>query len=169
NIIATVNLDCRIDLKLLSKHARNIEYNPKRFGAAVVRVRDPRTTALIWANGKMTLTGAKTVELAHYAARKHARIIQKMGFNTKFKDFKVVNVVGTATLPFGIRLEGLVANYHNFAFYEPELFPGLVFRSITPKCTFLVFYNGKIVLTGAATVDDLYDAWQRFYPILLDY
>lgn len=29
NIVATVNLDCRLDLKTIALHARNAEYNPK--------------------------------------------------------------------------------------------------------------------------------------------
>jgi transcription initiation factor TFIID TATA-box-binding protein len=53
NIVATVNLDCRLDLKTIALHARNAEYNPKRFAAVIMRIRDPKTTALIFASGKM--------------------------------------------------------------------------------------------------------------------
>ncbi len=57
NIVATVNLDCRLDLKTIALHARNAEYNPKRFAAVIMRIREPKTTALIFASGKMVVTG----------------------------------------------------------------------------------------------------------------
>ena len=49
NIVATVNLAVKLDLKEIALHARNAEYNPKRFAAVIMRIRDPRTTALIFA------------------------------------------------------------------------------------------------------------------------
>jgi len=59
NIVCTVNLGCKLDLKKIALHARNAEYNPKRFAAVIMRIRDPRTTALIFSSGKMVCTGAK--------------------------------------------------------------------------------------------------------------
>lgn len=79
NIVATVNLDCRLDLKTIALHARNAEYNPKRFAAVIMRIREPKTTALIFASGKMVVTGAKSEDDSKLASRKYARIIQKVG------------------------------------------------------------------------------------------
>lgn len=53
NVVATVNLDCKLDLKSIALHARNAEYNPKRFAAVIMRIREPKSTALIFASGKM--------------------------------------------------------------------------------------------------------------------
>ncbi|KAK9764461.1 TATA-binding protein (TBP) [Basidiobolus ranarum] len=107
NIVATVNLDCRLDLKTIALHARNAEYNPKRFAAVIMRIRDPKTTALIFASGKMVVTGAKSEDDSRLAARKYARIIQKLGFNAKFTDFKFQNIVGSCDVKLPIRLGGL--------------------------------------------------------------
>ncbi|XP_066592922.1 TATA-box-binding protein isoform X2 [Prorops nasuta] len=82
NIVSTVNLNCKLDLKKIALHARNAEYNPKRFAAVIMRIREPRTTALIFSSGKMVCTGAKSEEDSRLAARKYARIIQKLGFPT---------------------------------------------------------------------------------------
>ncbi|KAK3353277.1 hypothetical protein B0T25DRAFT_607446 [Lasiosphaeria hispida] len=169
NVVATVNLGCRIDLKVLADQARNVEYNRKKFHALVMRIRDPKTTTLIFASGKMVVTGAKSEAAARLAARKHARIVQKCGFNTKFLDFKVQNFVSSAALGFHIRLEGVNANHPTFTHYEPEIFPGLIYRVMKPKVVCLVFANGKLVLTGAKVLDDLYEAFNGLYPILLDY
>lgn len=84
NIVATVNLSARLDLKTIALHARNAEYNPKRFAAVIMRIREPKTTALVFASGKMVVTGAKSEDDSRLASRKYARIIQKLGFNAKF-------------------------------------------------------------------------------------
>ena len=73
NIVCTVNLDCRLELKDIALRARNAEYNPKRFAAVIMRIRDPRTTALIFSSGKMVCTGAKRwVDITHYGGVKAA-------------------------------------------------------------------------------------------------
>ncbi|XP_054806233.1 TATA-box-binding protein isoform X3 [Prosopis cineraria] len=70
NIVSTVNLDCKLDLKAIALQARNAEYNPKRFAAVIMRIREPKTTALIFASGKMVCTGAKSEQQSKLAARK---------------------------------------------------------------------------------------------------
>ncbi|KAL2021277.1 hypothetical protein VTK56DRAFT_7356 [Thermocarpiscus australiensis] len=169
NIVATVNLDCRLDLKTIALHARNAEYNPKRFAAVIMRIREPKTTALIFASGKMVVTGAKSEHDSKLASRKYARIIQKLGFNAKFTDFKIQNIVGSCDIKFPIRLEGLASKHHNFSSYEPELFPGLIYRMIKPKIVLLIFVSGKIVLTGAKVREEIYQAFEMIYPVLQDF
>ena len=187
NIVATVNLDCRLDLKTIALHARNAEYNPKvsttccvgsdfwltdlvqRFAAVIMRIRDPKTTALIFASGKMVVTGAKSEDDSKLASRKYARIIQKLGFNAKFTDFKIQNIVGSCDIKFPIRLEGLASKHHPFSSYEPELFPGLIYRMIKPKIVLLIFVSGKIVLTGAKVREEIYQAFEQIYPTLTDF
>ncbi|KAF7715685.1 TATA box-binding protein [Penicillium ucsense] len=169
NIVATVNLDCRLDLKTIALHARNAEYNPKRFAAVIMRIREPKTTALIFASGKMVVTGAKSEDDSKLASRKYARIIQKLGFNAKFTDFKIQNIVGSCDIKFPIRLEGLASRHHHFSSYEPELFPGLIYRMMKPKIVLLIFVSGKIVLTGAKVREEIYSAFELIYPVLSDF
>jgi len=169
NIVATVNLDCRLDLKTIALHARNAEYNPKRFAAVIMRIRDPKTTALIFASGKMVVTGAKSEDDSKLASRKYARIIQKLGFNAKFTDFKIQNIVGSCDVKFPIRLEGLAFSHGTFSSYEPELFPGLIYRMVKPKIVLLIFVSGKIVLTGAKVREEIYQAFEAIYPVLSEF
>ncbi|KFP54949.1 TATA box-binding protein-like 2, partial [Cathartes aura] len=117
NIVSTVNLACKLDLKNIALHARNAEYNPKRFAAVIMRIREPRTTALIFSSGKMVCTGAKSEEQSRLAARKYARVVQKLGFPAKFLDFKIQNMVGSCDVRFPIRLEGLVLTHQQFTRY----------------------------------------------------
>ena len=131
-----------------------------------MRIRDPKTTALIFASGKMVVTGAKSEDDSKLASRKYARIIQKLGFNAKFTDFKIQNIVGSCDIKFPIRLEGLASRHHHFSSYEPELFPGLIYRMIKPKIVLLIFVSGKIVLTGAKVREEIYEAFEMIYPVL---
>ncbi|NWH37467.1 TBPL2 protein, partial [Chloropsis hardwickii] len=166
NIVSTVNLACKLDLKNIALHARNAEYNPKRFAAVIMRIREPRTTALIFSSGKMVCTGAKSEEQSRLAARKYARVVQKLGFPAKFLDFKIQNMVGSCDVRFPIRLEGLVLTHQQFSSYEPELFPGLVYRMVKPRIVLLIFVSGKVVLTGAKDRSEIYEAFENIYPIL---
>jgi len=146
--------------------ARNAEYNPKRFAAVIMRIREPKTTALIFSTGKIVVTGAKSEDLAKHAARKYARIIQKLGYEAKFKDFKIQNIVASADVRFPIRLETLSIQHRMFCSYEPELFPGLIYRMLEPKVVLLIFVSGKLVLTGAKTVTNIQEAIENIYPVL---
>lgn len=166
NIVSTVSLGCKLDLKRIALHARNAEYNPKRFAAVIMRIREPRTTALIFSSGKMVCTGAKSEDESRLAARKYARIVQKLGFDAKFLDFKIQNMVGSCDVKFPIRLEGLVLTHSQFSSYEPELFPGLIYRMVKPRIVLLIFVSGKVVLTGAKVRNEILDAFENIYPIL---
>ncbi|KAK4788443.1 hypothetical protein SAY86_019762 [Trapa natans] len=134
-----------------------------------MRIREPKTTALIFASGKMVCTGAKSEQQSKLAARKYARIIQKLGFPAKFKDFKIQNIVGSCDVKFPIRLEGLAYSHGAFSSYEPELFPGLIYRMKQPKIVLLIFVSGKIVLTGAKVRDETYTAFENIYPVLTEF
>ncbi|EPZ36225.1 TATA-box-binding protein [Rozella allomycis CSF55] len=168
NIVATVNLECQLDLKTIALHARNAEYNPKRFAAVIMRIRDPKTTALIFASGKMVVTGAKSEEHSRLAARKYARIIQKLGFPAKFSEFKIQNIVGSCDIKFPIRLEGLAFAHGAFSSYEPELFPGLIYRMVKPKIVLLIFVSGKVG-SRAKVREDIYQAFENIYPVLSEF
>ena len=93
----------------------------QRFAAVIMRIREPKTTALIFASGKMVVTGAKSEDDSRLASRKYARIIQKLGFDAKFTEFKIQNIVGSCDVKFPIRLEGLHFGHGKFSSYEPEV------------------------------------------------
>ena len=90
----------------------------QRFAAVIMRIREPRTTALIFSSGKMVCTGAKSENESKLAARKYARVVQKLGFPAKFIDFKIQNMVGSVDVKFPIRLEGLVLTHSQFSRYD---------------------------------------------------
>ncbi|ABW98303.1 tfIID (nucleomorph) [Hemiselmis andersenii] len=167
NVVSTVSLGIQLDLKRIALKARNAEYNPRRFAAVIMRIRDPKTTALIFSSGKMVITGAKSEEAAKLGCKKYARIIQRLGYgHVKFLDFRIQNIVASCDVKFPIRLESLAHAHNQFCSYEPELFPGLIYRMITPKVVLLIFVSGKLVLTGAKERKDIYQAFNNIYAVL---
>jgi transcription initiation factor TFIID TATA-box-binding protein len=167
NFVATVNMDCMIDLTHLAKQARNVEYSPKRFPAAIIRIRQPRGTGLIFKNGAMTITGFRTEADSRLAVKKFVRIVQKIGYAPNTNSYNIVNIVARSKASFGIRLEGFVAKHHKFCVWEPEIFVGCVYDMALPKLKPIIFTNGKVVFTGAKYVEHLYLAWEQLYPALV--
>lgn len=164
-----MNLGTPLDLEKIAHIVSNAEYNPRRFGAVIMRIRDPRTTALVFKSGKMVVTGAKNTQDSQTAGKKYAAIIQKVGFDATFRDFKIQNISATCDAGFPIKLEGLLYAHPSNSTYEPEIFPGLVYRLPDPKVVFLVFVSGKVVITGAKTEGALAVAFEAIYPHLLDF
>ncbi|XP_050298904.1 uncharacterized protein LOC126737872 [Anthonomus grandis grandis] len=166
NCVATVDLHTILDLTKINARTRNSEYNPMRFHGVIMRIREPRSTALIFRSGKIVCTGARNEHDALLASKKFARIIQKLGFNIKFANFKIQNLVASCDLRFPIKLENLNHMHGQFSSYEPELFPGLIYRMIKPRIVLLIFVNGKIVFTGAKCREDIKESLENIYPIL---
>jgi transcription initiation factor TFIID TATA-box-binding protein len=170
NVVSTIDVGCPLNLQTVAIGARNAEYNPKRFSGVILRIRDPKTTALIFSTGKIICAGAKSESDAILAMKKFVFILKKLGFQqAKLNDFHVRNVVGCSDVRFPIQLELFAATYPDYCCYEPELFPGLVFRMLNPRVSAIVFVSGKVVFTGGRTRDDLKEAFLNIYPILVEF
>jgi len=166
NCVTTVDLNTVLNLTAINAKTRNSEYNPSRFHGIVMRLREPRTTALIFRTGKIICTGAKNEFDGLLACKKFARIIQKLGYKIQFSNFKIQNMVATCDLRFPIKLENLNQMHGQFSSYEPELFPALVYRMIKPRVVLLIFVNGKVVFTGCKSRENVKEALESIYPIL---
>ncbi|GMI08822.1 hypothetical protein TrVE_jg6432 [Triparma verrucosa] len=169
NLTATVNMNIPLKLRTIANKAHNTEYNPKKFGAVVMRLLKPKCTMLLFQSGKCVITGARSVHNASLASRKFGYILSKCGFTPPSIDFKVQNMIGTTDVGFPIRLEGIVFNHAKFASYEPELFPGLIYRMLEPKVVLLIFVSGKVVITGAKQDRDLARAMEKIHPVLEEF
>ena len=166
NIVSTVDLGCTLNLTQIALHAKNTEYNPKRFAALIMRIRNPKTTALIFASGKMVCTGAKSEADSETAARKYAKTIKKLQYDVKFKNFTIQNIVGSCSVNFRVNLDNMLLDNNKFCSYDPEIFPGLIFRMVEPRVVLLVFSSGKVILTGAKQKQELVRAFRRIKPVL---
>merc|ERR1719336_2592096 len=103
------------------------------------------------------------------ACRKYARIMQKLDFPARLTDSKIQNVVGSCGCGFPLRLEGLAHSHTQFTSYEPELFPGLIYRMNEPKMVILAFVSGKIVITGAKSMDRVREGFLKMWPLFVQF
>lgn len=166
NVVCTFQISTCINLVDVAKRAANVEYNPRRFSAIVMRIRDPRTTALIFGPGKVVVIGAKGKELAYRAARKFARILFKLNYgDNTLKNFKIQNIVASFSFQRQIWLNRLELLQHRFCSYEPELFPGLVYRIYNSQVVLLIFQSGKCIITGARHVHQIQEAYENINAI----
>jgi len=164
NVVSTFSLGVtNLNLRQLSLQMPFCDYNPPRFAAMTMRLRDPRTTALTFASGNMVCTGSKNILESLYACRKYVRLLQRYGIRVCFHKFKVQNIVASAALGFPLRLIDIARDHGAFVSYEPDLFPGLVLRISEPKVVFLVFRSGKVVITGARRMSDIENTFRGVY------
>ena len=169
NCVASCDFKCSPDLAHIATHARNAEYNPQRFSAVILRLREPRSTALIFGSGKVVLTGARNEEDSLLGIRKICKILQALGCPASINGFRIQNMVATGDCGFPIRLEGLADEHSKFSSYEPELFPGLIYRMESPHIVFLIFVSGKVVITGARGRTAVIQGINALYPVLFKY
>ena len=166
NVVSTFNMGIKgLNLRKIALENKCIEFNPQTFAAATLRIREPRTTALAFASGNMVVTGSKSTSESRLAARKYARIFQNLGIPVMFKKFKIQNIVASANVFFPIKLQDIAESYGPYVSFTPDLFPGLIFRSV--KLVFLIFRSGKVVITGARDVNDIKLTYESLYTNIL--
>jgi len=169
NVVATATLDQKLDLIAIMKVFRNVEYRPKKFPGLVFRLKRPKTATLIFSTGKMVCTGAKSEKLASSAIRKVVKELKDNGIIILGKPIIVIqNIVASANLHGKIDLE-TAADIMDNVMYEPEQFPGLIYRMAEPKVVILIFASGKLVCTGGKSAEMVDVAVVKLHGILKDF
>lgn len=148
NMVITVEFSDKIDLNLLLKKLESGEYVPDQFPGLVYRMKKPRVSFLIFSSGKMNCTGATSLEEAKNGIEKMLKIFKQIGVKVHKPKIEIQNIVASANLNEKLNLDTIAFNLENSE-YEPEQFPGLVYRMTEPKVAFLLFGSGRIVCTGA--------------------
>jgi len=133
-----------------------------------MKIRNPNSTASIWSSGKITCTGSTSEQNAYRASRRFARILQRLQYPVRFCKFRVVNVLGTCIMPFGIRITHFSKDHKDNASYEPELHPGVTYKIKEPKATLKIFSTGSVTVT-APSVANVQAAIVHIYPLVLPY
>ena len=166
NVVSSVTLNQRIDLNAVVKGNPLVEYRPEKFPGLVFRLKRPKTAILIFITGKMVCTGAKSEKESKRAVLKVIRELKKSGIIILGKpEIKVVNMVASANLSGRIELEDCAYSLGR-TMYEPEQFPGLIYRMDDPKVVILLFASGKLVCTGATKEEDVYEAVAKLHKNL---
>ena len=156
NIVASAKACDHLDLPMISSNISGAEYNKKRFPGVVIRMQDPKIVALVFGSGKVVLTGAKSVDSLSTGLNIIVDKLRELGVDIPKKiTYKIHNIVTSADLATVINLNKIAVGFNlDRIEYEPEQFPGLVYRLDTPKVVVLLFGSGKLIITGGKEPED---------------
>jgi transcription initiation factor TFIID TATA-box-binding protein len=145
----------------------HVKYAPDTFPGLIFRLKRPKTTTLIFNSGKMVCTGAKSTKEARRAVMNVIKELKKSGIIIISKpEFKIQNIVASGNLGGMTDLEKAADMLKKNTMYEPEQFPGLIYRMESPKVVILLFASGKLVCTGAKNEEDVYAAVDKLHELL---
>ncbi len=168
NVVASATLNQKVDLNSVVKGYPGVEYRPEQFPGLVFRLKRPKTATLIFSSGKMVCTGAKSEKEARRAVIKVIKELKKGGIIIIGKpELKIQNIVASGILGGLVDLEKAAYTLEH-TMYEPEQFPGLIYRMQDPKVVILLFASGKLVCTGAKKEEDVYLAVDKLHLLLED-
>ena len=158
NIVATTSLGKKVPLTKLAKTVPNTEYNPEQFPGLVLRIKEPKSAVLVFSSGNLVCTGTKSVAQVKQVIQEVIKQLKKINVNVTVKpQITVQNSVASGSIDLKLNLNYLALEMENTE-YEPEQFPGLVYKLGNPTATFLLFSNGKLVCTGTKNKKQLEDS-----------
>ena len=158
NIVATTSLGKPVSLTKLARTQSNTEYNPEQFPGLVLRIKKPKSAVLVFSSGNLVCTGTKSVAQVKEVINQVIKQIAKIGVKITDKPkITVQNIVASGSIDLTLNLNVLALTLENTE-YEPEQFPGLVYKLVDPTATFLLFSNGKLVCTGTKNKQQLEEA-----------
>jgi len=157
NVVASTKLADEFDLQKIEAELEGAEYDKVKFPGLVYRTKNPKAAFLIFTSGKVVCTGTKNAEDVYLVVTNMAKMLKSMGIEKIYPEpeINVQNMVASADLGTKLNLNTITLGLgmENVE-YEPEVFPGLVYRIKSPKIVVLIFSSGKLVVTGGKTTED---------------
>ncbi|MHA1346594.1 MAG: TATA-box-binding protein [Candidatus Heimdallarchaeaceae archaeon] len=172
NIVASIDLFTSIELvemyqKLIDNESIDISYYPDKFPGVILKIKTPKVSSLVFSSGKLVLTGAKSTENVRIGVKIISDILRKVGVViTEEPEIVIQNIVASGNFNRQqLNLE-LIALWLDHTMYEPEQFPGLIFRLQDPKNVLLLFQSGNLVCTGGKSEEQVHEAVAKTYDLL---
>jgi transcription initiation factor TFIID TATA-box-binding protein len=177
NIVATAQIQTSAQLQLdrLKQIFRFSSFNRRKFAAVTLRLVRPNCTILLFTSGKLVITGSKSSSEALLSAYRIRCLLRRTCIGQQFSitGFEIQNVVSHCELAVGeneiLDIEALYERYHIYSTYQSHIFPGLIFRYPNLKVVALMFFSGKVVLTGAKSLADIDEGWDVIFSLLKSY
>lgn len=160
NVVAYAQITDGLDIEQIAEKLPEFKYNPDEFSGLTLKLDDPKTAVLLLPSGKAICTGAKKIEDAETSIKKLVNKIKEIKIKVKKElKVKIQNIVASIDLKKELHLSsisrGLLLEHVD---YEPEQFPGLIYRMDDIGATLLLFSSGKIVCTGTKNIEDAANA-----------
>ena len=163
NIVASTAFADKLDLDMIAQELEGAEYEPEQFPGLVYRLKEPKTATLLFRSGKANCTGAKTIEDVKRTVEIIKKKLRDLGIEVyENPEIVIQNIVAISDLETELNLNDVAMGLglENVE-YEPEQFPGLVYRLREPRVAMLLFGSGKIVCTGARKIEDVSRAVEK--------
>lgn len=155
NVVSSADIRQNLDLNEIARKIKESRYEPEKFPGLVLKLKDPKAALLVFNSGKFVCTGTKSIEESAQAVHRAIELMKKHGIQIEGRPLiKAENIVASAKLFVKVDIEKLAFEMPN-TLYEPEQFPGLIYRMANPKVVFLVFASGSLVCTGAKKEADV--------------
>ncbi|HJH26488.1 MAG TPA: TATA-box-binding protein [Methanophagales archaeon] len=166
NVVANARIADELDLNYIESQLEDAVFTKKKFPGLVYRTKDPKSAFLVFRSGKLVCTGSKTEEGVRKVMDKLSADLRGIGVKVvEHPEFKVQNIVASASVGRELNLGAIVVGLELEGMeYEPEVFPGLVYRIKEPKSAILIFSSGRLVITGGKTIEDC----EKSVDVLLD-
>ncbi|KAK2962695.1 putative TATA-box-binding protein [Blattamonas nauphoetae] len=166
NIVTSATCNIELDLKFLAEKIGNAIYNPRKFPAMNIKLKDPKSTVLMFKNGRIVITGARSVEDTRQALKKVKRMMKSLNIDARITDITYHNFLARAQCQFQINLTQFQQQNAKMSHYEPEMFAGLIYTIAAQQVKIIAFKSGKISIVGAKSVEAVTTAFETVYPML---
>ena len=170
NVVATTSFEQELDLQRVSVDLEGSKYVPEQFPGLIYRIQDPKATAMIFRSGKIVCTGAQSIDGVHASLEMVFDNLRQLGVEvSEDPNINVQNIVSSADIGFALNLNAIAVGLgFEHTEYEPEQFPGLVYRLDEPSVVVLLFGTGKLIIAGAKRPQDAPDAVENIEKRLED-
>lgn len=166
NVVSTSSIQKQIDLGTLAKSIPNTVFNRSQFPGAILKLQNPKSTALIFSSGKIICAGTKSEEQAKRVTLQILNMLKQIGYGTNGTEIRIENIVASVNYGRQIKLTECAKSLSR-CMYEPEQFPAVFYRMTMPSATALVYKTGRIVCTGPNTLEKILQAVMQFYRFLI--
>ena len=171
SITSTLNLDCSLNLKIISQKIKSSEINQNNKSSLTIKFKDNNTIITLFSNGKMICSGSKSEKIAKSNCLKIAKITKKLGFDVKIKEYKIQNIIANYEINFKLDLNKLYKNICDFfkninCKFDKKIFQGVILYINGLNAT--IFESGKIVISGAKNKNEIENIFKQIFPLIND-
>ena len=158
NVVVSASLNRELPLERLAAKLERADYNPETFPGLILKIDAPKASALLFSSGKIICTGTKSLREARSAIDAIVKKLEAINLKVKGEpEIEVQNMVASGDVGGKLNLNEIIIKFENTE-YDPEQFPGLVYKLPNSHITFLLFGTGKIVITGAKSEKEIVES-----------
>ena len=154
NIVAIAIMQEPFDLALISKRLEDTEFPSSGPGWLKMRLKPENYYTAFYKSGKFLITGVNNINKVNEIVQRVLDKLKDAGINAKLKAIKINNIVLMDKIELKQSLDNLIITMDDpRASYEPEQFPGLIYKDKEKGINYLLFSSGKIIIPGITDIE----------------